>query len=60
MHPILSKDWQKWIWKIISNPAFEVVAAILVVLLAAWIVVHNESDTRQQIFPVPFGHSKSP
>jgi hypothetical protein len=60
MQPILSKDWQKWIWKIISNPAFEVVAAILVVLLAAWIVVQAESDNPHPVFPVPFGHSKSP
>ena len=58
MQPILSKDWQKWIWKIVSNPAFEVVVAILVVLLAAWVVVQNEADPRQPIFPFPFGHSK--
>ncbi len=60
MHPLLTKDWQKTLWKIVSNPAFEVVAAIVVVLFAAWIVVQSETDTRHQIFPVPFGHSKTP
>ena len=59
MQPILSRDWQKTLWKIVSNPALEVVAAIVVVLIAAWIVVHSESDPKQAIFPVPFGHSKA-
>jgi ABC-type nickel/cobalt efflux system permease component RcnA len=60
MQPILSRDWQKTLWKIVSNPALEVVAAILVVLFAAWIVVQSETDTRHPIFPFPFGHSKAP
>ena len=60
MHPLPTKDWQKTLWKIVSNPAFEVVAAIVVVLFAAWIVVQSETDTRHSIFPVPFGHSKTP
>ena len=59
MQPILSRDWQKTIWKIVRNPAFEVVAAIVVVLFAAWIVVQNETDLRHPIFPVPFGSSKA-
>ena len=59
MQPILSRDWQKTLWKIVRNPAFEVVAAIVVVLFAAWIVVQNETDLRQPIFPVPFGGSKA-
>ena len=58
MQPILSRDWQKTIWKIVSNPAFEVVAAIVVVLFAAWIVVQSETDNHQ-VFPVPFGHAKT-
>ena len=57
MQPIISRDWQKTLWKIVSNPAFEVVAAIVVVLFAAWIVVQSETDLRQPIFPVPFGSS---
>ena len=59
MQPLLTRDWQKALWKIVRNPAFEVVAAILVVLLAAWIVVQSETDIRQPIFPVPFGHTKT-
>ncbi len=59
MQPLLTRDWQKALWKIVRNPAFEVVAAILVVLLAAWIVVQSETDIRQPIFPVPFGHTKA-
>ncbi len=55
MHPMDSRDWQKTLWKIVRNPAFEVVAAIVVVLFAAWIVVQGETDNRQSIFPVPFG-----
>jgi ABC-type nickel/cobalt efflux system permease component RcnA len=59
MQPILTREWQKTLWKIVRNPAFEVVAAIVVVLFAAWIVVQNETDLRQPIFPVPFGSSKA-
>ena len=59
MQPILSRDWQKTLWKIVRNPAFEVVAAILVVLFAAGIVVQSETDARHPIFPVPFGHTKA-
>jgi hypothetical protein len=51
----LSNDWQKIFWKIVRNPAIEVVAAIAVVLLSAWIVVQTEIGERQQVFPVPFG-----
>ena len=60
MQPILSRDWQKTFWKIVRNPAFEVVAAIVVVLLAAWVVVQSETDIRHPIFPVPFANTKAP
>ncbi len=30
MQPILGSDWQKTLWKIVSNPTFEVIAAIAV------------------------------
>ena len=59
MQPILSRDWQKTLWKIVRNPAFEVVAAIVVVLFAAWIVVQSETDIRHPVFPVPFGSTKA-
>ena len=60
MHPKSpGYDWQKTLWKIVRNPAFEVVAAIVVVLFAAWIVVQSETDIRHPVFPVPFGHTKT-
>ena len=31
-----------WLWKIVTNPAFEVIAAIVVVLLATWFVIGTE------------------
>jgi hypothetical protein len=50
-------DWQKTLWKIVTNPTVEVVAAIAVVLVAAWVVVEAEVDLKQHRapFPVPFG-----
>jgi ABC-type nickel/cobalt efflux system permease component RcnA len=48
--------WQKAIWKILTNPALEVVAAILVVLFAAWIVIETETEHRHHNpFPVGVG-----
>jgi hypothetical protein len=58
MQPILRTHWQKTLWKIVSNPALEVVAAIVVVFFATWILVQGDLDTRHPIFPVPFGHTK--
>ena len=50
-------DWQKTLWKIVTNPTVEVVAAIAVVLVSAWVVVQAEVDLKQHHapFPVPFG-----
>ena len=53
MQPLLEFDWQKVLWKIVRNPAFEVLAAIVVVLLAAWIVIETETEDRHTLFPVP-------
>ena len=53
---LIVNDWQKFIWKIVRNPAIEVIAAIVVVLFAAWIAIQTEVDQRHPIFPVPFGH----
>jgi ABC-type nickel/cobalt efflux system permease component RcnA len=44
--------WQKALWKIVSNPAIEVIAAIVVVLIAAWIVVQTDVDQRNSHVPV--------
>lgn len=49
-------EWQKTIWKILRNPAFEVIAAIVVVLFATWLIVQTETDLRHHTpFPVPTG-----
>ena len=51
--PLSEHDWLSTIWKIIRNPAIEVVAAIAVVLFAAWIVITTEADAKKPLFPVP-------
>jgi hypothetical protein len=54
---LLGNALQKALWKILTNPAIEVVAAILLMLLAAWIVIATEIDLRQHNpFPVLTGH----
>jgi len=57
----LGNDWRNTIWKIVRNPAFEVVAAILVVIVAAWVVISLEvdqkADHKKSLFPVPYSHS---
>jgi len=51
----LGNDWRNAIWKLISNPALEVVAAILLVVLATWVVVSTETEQNKTLFPVPYG-----
>jgi hypothetical protein len=51
-----SNHWQKS-WKLLRTPTLEVVAAIVVVLFAAWIVVDAETtQAHNSVFPVPFVH----
>ena len=52
----LGSNWQKALWRILRNPALEVVAAIVVMLIAAWVVVQSETEQRSTVFPVPFSH----
>lgn len=55
MHTRFHGHWQETLWKILTNPAFEVLAAIVVVMIAAWIVIDTEvlqSGVMQ--VPVPF------
>ena len=51
-----AKTVGKSLWKFVTNPMVEVVAAIVAVLLAAWIVVATEVDARNGNLPiaVPF------
>ena len=51
----LGNDWRNAIWKLVRNPALEVVAAIVVVLFATWIVISTEVDENKSLFPVPYG-----
>jgi hypothetical protein len=52
--PRTSIEWQKTLWKIVSNPAVEVLAAIVAVMFSAWIVVQTETEHRNRNpFPVP-------
>ena len=53
---IIGSQWQKTLVRIVKHPTFEVVAAIVVVLLATWVVVQTEVDLRQRPVPVQFGH----
>lgn len=46
-------ETRRLLWKILTNPTVEVVAAIVAVLLAAWTVVQTEVETRQTVAPIP-------
>jgi hypothetical protein len=37
------EDWQNALWKILTNPAFEVLAAMVLVLVAAGVVIWSEA-----------------
>ncbi len=45
-------DWPKQVWKVVTNPAFEVIAAIVVVLFAACVVIQTEAEHRIPHLPV--------
>ena len=53
---LIGYGWQKTLWKIVSNPAIEVIAAIVVVLFAAWFVIATDAEQRSSHVPVIFGH----
>ncbi len=48
-------DWPRQVWKVVKNPAVEVIAAIVVMLLAAWVVVQTEAENRVAQVPVLSG-----
>ena len=58
MQPTIGTNWQKVLWKIIRNPAIEVVAAIVAVLFATWLLVQSEAENRLSVFPVPYALAK--
>ena len=47
--------WYKKLWKILLNPTLDVVAAMVVVIFAAWIVIESESQQKHP-YPVLFGN----
>jgi hypothetical protein len=48
-------EWHKQVWKVMKNPAVEVLAAIVAVLFAAWIVVDTETEHRIPHLPAISG-----
>lgn len=57
MQERLNRDeWRKSLWKILTNPTFEVVAVLVVVLMAAWVVLQEESLGRAPPVPVLQGN----
>jgi len=52
----IGNRWHKALWKILRHPAVEVLAAILVMLIAAWVVIATEAESRAPLFPLLFGH----
>jgi hypothetical protein len=49
----IQDDWHKSLWKILGNPAIEVVVAIVLVLIAAWVLVGTDpfqSVNQQPVF----------
>jgi cytochrome b len=52
----IGNHWTKTLLKILRHPAVEVVAAMVVVLIAAWVVIATEADRRAPLFPLLFGH----
>jgi hypothetical protein len=48
---------QDSIWRLLTNPAFEVILAIAVVLLAIWILVDTDAiQGNETQVPALFGH----
>ena len=48
-------EWHKQVWKVVTNPAIEVMAVIVVVLLSAWVVVQAEVEHRIPHLPAAAG-----
>ena len=46
-------SWQKALWRIVTNPTVEVIAAIIVMVFAAWVVVETQADLRHDKHRLP-------
>ena len=51
----IGSAWQRALRRVLGNPALEVIAAIVIVLLSAWLVIETEADSHSTLFPVLFG-----
>ena len=47
--------WQKAIWKLLTNPALELVATIALVMVATWFLIQNDGVQQGVHLPL-FGH----
>jgi hypothetical protein len=56
MQSRLHNDWQNALWKILTNPAIVLVAAIAIVLMAAWFVIDTDMAQKSTLLPLPFAH----
>ena len=45
--------WQKALWKVLTNPTFEVVAVIVLMAVAACVVVETQMDLRHDRHRLP-------
>ena len=36
-------NWQKTLWKLLTNPAIELVATIVLVMIATWYLIQTEA-----------------
>ncbi len=52
----IGSAWQRALRRLFANPALEVIAAIVIVLLSAWLVIETEAHSHSTLFPVLFGH----
>lgn len=55
IHSNGNTPWRKLL-KFIMNPTVEVILAIVVVLLSAWVVIETDSTQRKHAYPVLFGN----
>lgn len=55
-HKLTRFDWLKTLWKIVTNPTLEVLAAIVVVLAATWYLVDSDPVIQHPHAQVLFGN----
>ena len=48
-------NWQKTLWKLLTNPAIELVATIALVMFATWYLIQAEAVTPHLGSGVVFG-----